>query len=127
MRTNMEQDGGGMHMRFQQPRVEIYFNHANFKSVTQQEFMGKEYLIEDSLELPPWKFGTETKMIMGHECKQAIYYNEERKQHVVAWYAPQLRPFLGAEKFNTLPGTMLEIDMNDGERIMTAKNLNHAH
>ena len=60
---------------------------------------------------------------MGYDCKQAMHYNEDRKQQVVAWYAPQLRPFLGPEKFNTLPGAVLEVNLNDGERVITAKNL----
>ena len=49
---NMEQGGGGIQMRIQQPFVEIYFNRSNSLLVTQQEFLGKEYLIEDSLTLP---------------------------------------------------------------------------
>src|SRR5688572_29546201 len=114
---NMEQGGGGIQMRIQQPFVEIYFNRSASLSVTQQEFLGKEYLIKDSLALPPWKFATETKKIMGYDCKQAMHYNEERKQQVVAWYAPKLRAFLGPEKFNTLPGAVLEINLNDGERV----------
>jgi len=120
---NMEPSGGGIQMRIQQPFVEIYFNRSNSLRVTQQEFLGKEYLIEDSLMLPPWKFGTETKKIMGFDCRQATHYNEDKKQQVVAWYAPQLRPLLGPEKFNTLPGAVLEVNLNDGERVITAKNL----
>lgn len=119
---NMEKGGLGIQMRIQQPFVEIYFNRSNASRVTQQEFLGKEYLIEDSLVLPPWKFGAEIKRIMGYDCKQATHYNEERKQQVVAWYAPQLRPFLGPEKFNTLPGAVLQVDLNDGERVITAKS-----
>ena len=120
---NFEQDGGGMRMRFQQPRIEMYFDPATARRITQQEFMGKEYLIEDSLQVSPWKFGTETKTLMGYKCKQAMYYNEQRKQQVVAWYTPQLRPFLGPETFNTLPGAVLEVNLNDGERILTAKSM----
>ena len=120
---NMEQSGGGIHMKIQQPFVEIYSSRSNSLRVTQQEFLGKEYLIKDSLALPPWKFGTETKKIMGYDCRQAMHYNEARKQQVVAWYTPQLRPLLGPEKFNTLPGAVLEVNLNDGERVITAKNL----
>jgi GLPGLI family protein len=120
---NMEHGGGGIQMRIQQPFAEIYCSRSNALRVTQQEFLGKEYLIEDSLTLPPWKFGKETRKIMGYDCKQATHYNEERKQQIVAWYAPQLRPFLGPEKFNTLPGAVLEVNLNDGERVITAKNL----
>lgn len=116
-----EAGGGGIRMRIQQPFVEIYFNKATSTHIAKQEFLGKEYLIEDSLRLAPWKFGTDTKKVMGYDCRQATYFNEERKQQVVAWYAPQLRPFLGPEKFNTLPGAILEVDLNDGERVITAK------
>ena len=119
----LEQRDRGMQMRIQQPFVELYFSRATSRRIALQEFMGKEYLIEDSLSLPPWKFGTETKKLMGYDCRQAMYYNEERKQQVVAWYTPQLRPFLGPERFNTLPGAVLEVDLNEGERVITAKSL----
>ena len=116
-----EPDSGPVRMRMQQPFEEIYTDYAGARRVTVQEFMGKEYLIEDSIKLPPWKFGTEVKQILGYSCRQARFYNEQRKQDVVAWYAPQLRQFLGPEIFNTLPGAILEVNINDGERVIAAK------
>jgi GLPGLI family protein len=113
--------GGGMVMRINRPQNETYVNQSDSKRVRLQEFMGKKYLIEDTLKVSPWKFGAETKEVKGYACKQASYYNEERKANVVAWYTDQLRPFLGPENFNTLPGTVLEVDINDGERTITAK------
>ena len=110
-------------MRIQRPMNETYINRAEAKRIRLQEFMGKKYLIEDSLKLMAWKFGSETKEVSGHLCKQASYYNEERKQSVVAWYSDKLRPFLGPENFNTLPGVILQVDINDGERTITAKNI----
>jgi GLPGLI family protein len=115
--------GGGMRMRFQRPKVENYINQASSKRVVLQEFMGKKYLIEDSLKVMAWKFGTEAKEVKGYPCKQASFYNEERKQNIVAWYTDRLRPFLGPENFNTLPGAVLEVNINDGERIITAKTI----
>ena len=115
--------GGGMVMRFNRPQVEIYFDQATSKRVMLQEFMGKKYLIEDSLKIQPWKFGTETKTVNNYECRQASYYNEERKQNVTVWYTDKLRPFLGPEGFNTLPGAVMMVDINDGERTITAKNI----
>lgn len=116
-------NAGGMQMRFQRPQNEIYIDQQNSRRVLLQDFMGKKYLIDDSLKLTPWKFGTETKEVKGHVCKQASWYNEERKQSIVAWYTDQLRPFLGPESFNTLPGAVLQIDINDGERTVTATNI----
>jgi GLPGLI family protein len=120
---NFESAGGGVRMRMQQPQVEIYSNQTTSQRLVQQEFMGKTYLIQDTLKVSPWKFGSETKIIMGHECKQASFYNEERKQNITAWYTSALRPFLGPENFNSLPGAVLEININDGERVITAKKL----
>lgn len=120
---DIEQEGGGMRMRIQHPSIEIYSNHATSQSITQREFMGREYLIADSVKILPWKFGIETKTVMGYECKQATYYNEKRKQQIVAWYTTQLRPFLGPETFNTLPGAVLEVNVNEGERTLLAKNI----
>jgi GLPGLI family protein len=114
-------NSGGVQMRFQRPKVENYMNQATSKRVVLQEFMGKKYLIEDSLTVTAWKFGTETKEIKGYPCKQASFFNEERKQNVVAWYTDNLRPFLGPENFNTLPGAVLQVDINEGERTITAK------
>jgi GLPGLI family protein len=120
---DIEEPNGGMRIRMQQPHSEMYFNHATASRITLREFMGKNYLMEDSLSLPAWKFGTETKKVMGYECRQASYFNEERKEKIVAWYTSQLRAFLGPEIYNTLPGAVLEVDINDGERLIMAKTL----
>jgi GLPGLI family protein len=118
-----EVDNGTMRMRFQRPKNETYVNQADSRRVRLQEFMDKKYLIEDSLTLMAWKFGPETKEIKGYVCKQATFFNEERKQTIVAWYTDKLRPFLGPESFNTLPGAVLQVDINDGERVVTATNI----
>jgi GLPGLI family protein len=115
--------GGGMQMRFARPQNENYVNQEQSKKIMLQDFMGKKYLIEDSLSVMAWKFGTETKEINGYTCKQASFYFEERKQNLVAWYTDKLRPFLGPENFNTLPGAVLQVDINDGERVITAKTI----
>jgi GLPGLI family protein len=115
--------GGGMQMRFRQPNIERYMNHASGQVVSKQEFMGKDYLIEDSIKLAPWKFGEEIKTIQGYECKQAYYTDESNpngKQEITAWYTDKLRPFLGPDRFNTLPGTVLAVDINSGERVIVA-------
>lgn len=115
--------GGGMRMRFARPENETYVNQEQSKRILIQDFMGKKFLIEDSLNIMPWKFGSETKEINGYTCKQATYFNEERKQNIVAWYTDKLRPFLGPENFNTLPGAILQVDINEGERVITAKTI----
>jgi GLPGLI family protein len=118
-----ESSGGGMRMRFTRPKSEHYFNQASFKRVLLQEFMGKKFLIEDSIKITPWKLGTATKEVLGYTCKQATYFNEDRKQNIVAWYTDKLRPFMGPEGFVSLPGTVMQIDINEGERTLTAQKV----
>jgi GLPGLI family protein len=118
-----DHDNGGMRVHFRRPNVQTYFNYQQAKKIVKQELMGKEYLIEDSIRISPWKFGTETKTILGYICRQAGYYNEERKVRVVAWYTDQLMPFRGPEGYNSLPGAVLQVDINNEERAITAKKI----
>ena len=116
--------GGGIVMKFQQPNEEIYFNQGEAKGLTSREFNGKQYLISDSVRVAPWKFGDETKVIQGYECKMAYYTDEsrpDRKQEITAWYSDKLRPFLGPDRFHSLPGAVLAVDINNGERTIVAK------
>jgi GLPGLI family protein len=116
-------EGPGMRMTFRMPQNEFYINQNESKRSVLQEFMGKKYLIEDSLKVTPWKLSNEVKEVKGYQCKKATYYNEERKQNITAWYTDKLRPFLGPEGFTTLPGAVLMVDINDGERTLTAMKI----
>jgi GLPGLI family protein len=118
-----DENNGGMRVHLRRPNVQTYFNYEQSKKVVLQEFMGKEYLIEDSIRVSPWKLGSETKVILGYNCRQGSYYNNERKANVVAWYSDQLMPWRGPENFNSLPGTVLQVDINNGERTITAQKI----
>ena len=75
----------------------------------------------------------EIKTIQGYECRQAYYTDSVKtmmngaavteKREITAWYTDKVRPFLGPERFNTLPGAVLAIDINNGERVLVAKTI----
>ncbi len=125
-----EMNAGGMRMRFNAAQSETYINTGNELRIVSQEFMGKKYQIEDTLKMAPWKFGTETKTILGYVCRQAFYTDEtqimmgpqqqKRTQEITAWYTDQIRPMLGPDRFGTLPGAVLAVDINNGERVIVA-------
>lgn len=140
--TASSHGGGGVVMRFQQMNEEIYFNPGESKGLTNREFNGKQYLITDSLVVAPWKFGEETKTIMGYECKQAYYTTTEEARSfrvtgsgpptpetrtvtrdITAWYTDKIRPSLGPDRYYSLPGTILAIDVNNGERVIVATKI----
>jgi GLPGLI family protein len=132
---------GGVRMSFRMPKTETYTNSSTSMILSLQELMGKKYLITDTVEMSPWKFGTETKDILGYTCRMAYFTltteatsfrvengtptPEKRTitQEITAWYTDQIRPSLGPERFNTLPGTVLAIDVNNGERVIVARNI----
>lgn len=118
-------ENGGMRLQVRMPQTETYLNKQSMRRVRKREFMGKNYLIEDTLQVHPWKITSETRIVSGYKCRQAYYETEAdgRKQTVVAWYTDQLPPYLGPEAYNTLPGAILEVDVNDGERVYIAKKL----
>jgi GLPGLI family protein len=116
-------ESGGTNIRLRRPSVEYYFNQEQSKKLRAQEFFGKKYLIEDSVNVLPWKLSNDTRVIQGYTCKLASYVNEERKQNISVWYTDQLKPFLGPENYNTLPGAVLMVDINEGERVIPAKKV----
>ena len=115
--------GGAMRFRMAGMNTEIYVNYSDQIRMSQQEFNGKKYLITDTIKITPWKFGAETKEIAGYTCKQAFFSDEERKQEVVAWYTDKLGMFIGPETFGSLPGVILALDINDGERTIVAQKI----
>lgn len=119
----MDVNGGGVRIRMQQPHMEIYFDAEAQRRIIQEEFMGKDYLIEDSIAVIPWKFVAGKRTVLGYECQEATHYDEQRKQKITAWYTTKLRPLLGPETMNALPGAVLMIDVNDGERVVTAQSI----
>lgn len=130
--TNIEEDpddintamgGANVQMRFTRPQFDLYRNFEASKSVTLTDFAGKKFRIEDSLKTSPWKFVDETQKIAGYDCKKAIFYNEETKQEVVAWYTEALISPAGPQSFWGLPGLILQADLNNGATTITASKV----
>jgi GLPGLI family protein len=130
--TNIDEDpedvntsigGGNVQMRFTRPQFDLYRNFNESRFVTLTDFAGKKFRIEDSLKTNPWKFADESKKVLDYECKKATFFNEETKQEVVAWYTEALVSPAGPQGFWGLPGTILEVNLNDGSTLITAKKI----
>ncbi len=115
--------GGGGGFRFRRPNVEIYRNYASNKRIELREMGDKKYLIETDMKQPAWKLGTETKKVMGYDCTQATLSDTARKQEIVAWFTMDLPLAAGPQNFGSLPGLILEADINNGEIMLTAKKI----
>jgi len=53
----------------------------------------------------------------------AWYTDTLQGQEITAWFTPQIQPFLGPDRFVTLPGTVLAVDINNGEQVWVAREV----
>ncbi len=112
--------GGPMVIRMQRPEAIFYRNYDAGRKTDYREFFGKNYLIEDTLGAPGWKITGQTKSILGYNCMQATMQDTVRKRQITAWFADALPLPAGPAGFGQLPGTILELDINNGEMVFTA-------
>jgi len=95
----------------------LYKNVKEQRYVKQTDFLGKEFLIQDSLNTLGWQLQSETKNIGTYTCFKATLEREvesddngtKKTQMVTAWYTPQIPVSNGPEEFQGLPGLILEL------------------
>ncbi len=136
--------GGGMRMVFRMPGSDdiTFHNIAETKKVEQRELGGKSYIIADSIKKLSWKVAGETRSILGHNCMKATSQrmqesyrmtmeNGEAKRekvtdtlNIVAWFTSEIPGSFGPEMYQgQLPGTILQIDVNNGRTTYNALEL----
>ena len=110
----------------------LYKNVSDQVTVNETEFMGRFFLLTDSISDQKWKMSGETKKIGKYTCYKATYekevkeqtfsfgsWNNEgnqnknvgktRKVEVVAWFTPEIPISTGPSWYGGLPGLILEI------------------
>lgn len=100
----------------------LYANTSSMDIVNQESFMGKTFLIKDKMNKYAWKLTDEKIKYLGYECTKAILEHDEK--HIVAWYTPQIPVQLGPAKYSQLPGLILMVSVDNGEREIKATEIN---
>jgi GLPGLI family protein len=139
---DMVWNNGGAQIRMIVPGSnDIIYNDFNRQlKVEQREVMTKTFVIQDSIRRMDWKLGAETKTILGHTCRKATTKriqqnyrvnmdNGEMKRvqvtdtlQVVAWFTDAFALPGGPEQYQgQLPGTILELDVNNGRTRFVAQ------
>lgn len=98
----------------------IYRDFQKEKITEIIEMLGKTYVIEDSLKAPKWKVMNKIKDINGHVCMLAVAEDTIKKQKIEAWFAHDLPISAGPEMYFGLPGLIMELDVNEGDMVVTA-------
>lgn len=137
-------DDGGMHIVMFDPNSDnvLFTNLETGKRVEKRSLMEKTFIIDDSVSKLQWKMTGETKSILNHTCMQATATRittsmqmtmdngkMERKEvtdtiPVIAWFTTEIPVSAGPGDYQgQLPGLILEMDINKGRQIFTAKEI----
>ncbi len=137
-------NGSGAQIRIVTPGSNdvLYSDLGASRKVEQREVMTKQFTIEDSIRRMNWKLGSETKLILGYTCRLATTTrtqksmrmnmdNGEMKReeildtlNITAWFTDAIPVAAGPENYQgQLPGTILELDVNNGRSKFTAVEL----
>lgn len=123
---NRAEDGNGenvIRMEIRQPDNKVFSDFTSSRVTQKQDLMGKEFIIEDDLREFDWKVTSERSKILDHVCMRATTEVDDETS-VEAWFATDIPLSSGPQDFNGLPGLILMLDINDGQRIVMAKEIN---
>jgi len=118
--TEYSTSSDNMSMKFKMsiPQDEWYQNLATGETVELREFMGRKFLIDGEKEPLSWKVSPEQKKVQGYLCQKAVLQDTSRT--VVAWFTLEIPVAVGPRDYNGLPGLILEVDINEGESVLSA-------
>ncbi len=90
---------------------ELAFMDLKDKMVTERkEFMGRVFLIKDSLETYNWKITGNQRQIAGFPCMEATTMKDSAE--IKAWFTPSIATAAGPSGFSQLPGMILGMEMD---------------
>lgn len=130
----------GITITVQQSQGELYKNLAEKRYTNQDELFGKRFLVKDSLKMPKWKLGKETKKIGKYTCYNATMIKHVTREEwssendslvktkeeriVTAWYTPQIPVNNGPAEYWGLPGLILEVQNGKTTLLCSSITLN---
>lgn len=116
-----ESEGGGVKIMISQPDDIVFRDFKNEKIIEQKEFMTRVFLIESELPKDEWKFTGNQKIILDYPCQEATMQDGDNK--ISVWFTPAIPVSSGPGEFGNLPGLILAVEANDGDRSVIAKSI----
>jgi GLPGLI family protein len=112
---------GLVNMTFKMPENILFKNYQTGEIVEEREFMGKKFLIEGDKKDFTWKITGKMKSILDFPCIEAMY--SDTSQTILAYFTAAIPLQGGPQMYGGLPGLILEVNVNNGERLITAISL----
>ena len=121
LELNQEKDGNTTQIVMKMPESEIYNNLKEDLSLQTQDLMDKDFLIKDKIKKTSWKITGEQIKILDYVCQKAV--PSDTSKHLVAWFTPQLPISFGPDNLSGLPGIILGLDYDNGQRTVFATKM----
>ncbi|NOJ76193.1 GLPGLI family protein [Empedobacter stercoris] len=104
---------------------QTYLDFNSNEKIIEKSVDGKAYLVSDIIENNDWKLTKETKIINGYKVRKAILNNDI---HLVeAWFSKDIKSKCGPNKYNNLPGLILEVKSTVIEKPTTFTTIKLEH
>ncbi len=116
--SEFESGDGNVRINFKRAEAVVYKNLKAKEQLTSTEFMGRKFLITDEVGKTAWKMTAESKSILGYPCTKAVIQDTADVTEV--WFTLALPVGAGPASYDGLPGLILEVNKNDGERVIKA-------
>lgn len=105
----------------------VYKNHTDRLLIGRATLSARnEYLIEESQTTIEWRISTERREVSGFQSIKATA-TMPNGLPVIAWFTPDIPINDGPYRFWGLPGLILYVDVNNGQRIFSATSVQHTN
>jgi GLPGLI family protein len=119
---DMTTEGGeGIQIRMESPENKVFHDIVKRKLIDQREFMTRQFLINSEVKKSNWKFTGNQNEILGYICQEAVKMEDSTEIH--AWYTSNIPVASGPSGHSDLPGMILAIDVDNGQRTIIATSI----
>lgn len=121
----LEQQSGVMKIRMVTggQSDKTFCDFKNNRKTEQKDFMTRLFLVEDDLLPGDWKITGNYSTILGYNCQEAL--SQDTARAVRAWFTSAIPVSSGPAGYGGLPGMILQMDLNNGKRVITASSIDN--
>lgn len=112
---------GGRGFRGGREKGKRFVDLSTNSVIATRDLMGKKFLVVGEPDKYKWKMTGKSKQVGSYLCQEATW--QDSTSQVVAWFTPMIPVQAGPGDYTGLPGVILHMNINDGEREITATDI----
>ena len=120
--NEIKTEGLQLEIKNEIPDDEYYKNIAKGTKAEKRDFLGREFLMEGNLHDFKWKIQPDQKKVLDYIVQKATTTIDTF--NIIAWFTPQIQISNGPDKYGSLPGLILEVEIPQNNRVIVAKEIN---